>query len=191
MIPKPIEQHRARLLLVPALLALASCWTVSGNLHKAPIRPGEPPAYYQIDEEASSVDYTSNYSASESYGKELRSVTRDLLQARSRPAETGGPVVPARFRLKVESSTKAWPHSWYWVCTYFGQFFGCPTGKTSVEVHLELQVGTDVYSGEGKGGASGGWYYYALTGSPKATAAALEQAIQKLALVRSIGTTRK
>jgi hypothetical protein len=134
---------------------------------------------FEVDVNASSVEYDGNNSPDTSDVTELRNIVADQLRERLSDAVSGGDVQFARFRAKYRVTRRVWPITW-WILCVDTQFFGCPTGHANVNTEIDLQVGNLLYRGQGEEFAVGGFYYGRFTGTPAALAKATENALQNL-----------
>jgi hypothetical protein len=141
---------------------------------------------FEVDLNASSVEYDGNNSPEVADAAELRAVVASQLRERLGHALAGPDVQSARFRAKYRVSRQVWPLTW-WIFCFDLQIFGCPTGQATVDTAIDLQVGSLLYRGQGKGYAVGGLYYGRLTGTAGALAEATEDALRHLAYVGMVG----
>jgi len=168
-------------LLVLSIALFSGCgWGVKENLPDEPLRVGVEPAFYQLDLEASSVEYRGDNEPSFLEAWEVRDALGDLLRARAHTVDQNRRAAPpARFRAVVDVKRNLWPRTWFVLCIDL-QVAGCPTGTSEATVELQLEVGGKVYAGKGAGSAFGGLYYNKFSGVPKAIAEAMVSAVSEL-----------
>ena len=174
------------------LLALASGTTGCGasiaeHVGHTWFTPPKGMPSFQVDANASLVEYDGNNSPETSDATELRDIIANQLRERLGRGVPGAEIQFARFRAKYRVTRQVWPLTWWILCVDL-QPFGCPTGEASVESEIVLQVGSSLYRGQGRGSGYGGLYYGYFSGTPTALAEATEKAIEHLTYEGNVGS---
>ncbi len=145
-----------------------------------PVRLEDLPRF-AVDVGASTVVVDGHHDLSEGEVWALRSAIAAELRTRLGVTAAGAPAVPARFVARLSATRQVWPLT-FWVLCLHGALVGCPTGNSSVDATIELQVGDRVYRGAGEASAVGGLYYQQFAGTAWSAEHAVHHAISNLVL---------